>query len=256
MQADLSDDIAMASALAGVRTVVQLISTSSPGLENRHTLSDIRDNVIPQVQFMQLCVEAGVQRLVFLSSGGTVYGQAELLPIPETHPTRPLSSHGMTKLVTEQYLEMYSRLGSLDHTILRVANPFGPGQLFRKGQGLIPAILQRHRLGEPVQLIGGGRAIRDFLYVEDLVEAISLALDAPEAKGRIINIGSGVGRRIVDVVGAVEKALGEPFRYEIIRDRASDVGSNVLDISLATRLMGWRPRTEFESALKHTISAI
>lgn len=253
--ADLGDELAMASALADVRVAVQLVSTSSPGLENRYALSDIRENIVPQVQFLQLCIAAGVERLIFLSSGGTVYGQAQTLPISESHPTRPLSSHGMTKLVTEQYIEMYGRIGGLGYTILRVANPFGPGQLFRKGQGLVPAILQRHEQGLPIRVIGQGLATRDFLYVEDLVDAITLGIDAPGAAGRILNVGSGTGRRIADVIDAVERVLGEPLRREHVPGRASDVDSNVLDISLSKAVLGWHPRTPFEDGLARTVEA-
>lgn len=253
VQADLGDDFAMASALADLRVVVQLISTSSPGLQNRYAVSDIRDNVLPQVSFLEACVAAKVERYIFLSSGGTVYGQPQTLPIPETHETKPLSSHGMTKLVVEQYIGMYGRLHDLDSVILRVANPFGPGQTFRKGQGLIPALLQRHAQGLPVRIINGGAAIRDFLYIDDLADAVALSLTAPAAAGRTINIGSGEGRRIMDVIEAVESVLGERFAREDGGHRNSDVDANVLDITLARDILGWRPKTPFLDGLRLTL---
>ncbi|WP_294646223.1 NAD-dependent epimerase/dehydratase family protein [uncultured Aureimonas sp.] len=253
VQADLGDDLAMASALTDLRVVVQLISTSSPGLQNRYAVSDIRDNVVPQVSFLEACVAANVERYVFLSSGGTVYGQPQTLPIPETHEAKPLSSHGMTKLVVEQYIGMYGRLHDLDSVILRVANPFGPGQRFRKGQGLIPALLQRHAQGLPVRIINGGEAIRDFLYIDDLADAVALSLTAPAAAGRTINIGSGEGRRIMDVIEAVESVLGQRFAREDGGTRDSDVDANVLDITLARDLLGWSPKTPFMDGLRLTL---
>lgn len=253
VQADLGDDISMASCLQDLRVVVQLVSTSSPGLENRYALSDIRENVIPQVQFVQGCITAGVERLVFLSSGGTVYGQPEQLPIPETHPTRPLSSHGMTKLVVEQYIAMYGRLSGMEHVILRVANPFGPGQTFRKGQGLIPALVSRHEQGLPIRIIGGGAAVRDFIYIDDLMDAIERAMHRAEAANRTLNIGSGEGRRIIDVIDRVESVLGVRFERELVDGRSSDVDANVLDIALARSTLDWNPKVHFDDALRRTL---
>ena len=108
------------------------------------------ENVLPQMRFARDCLAAGVGRLVFVSSGGTVYGPPRYLPIDEAHPTDPLNSHGLTKLMTEKYLGMLAQTRGLDAVVLRVANPFGPTQGFRKGQGLIPAILERQRRGLPV----------------------------------------------------------------------------------------------------------
>jgi UDP-glucose 4-epimerase len=254
IKADLADEIAMASCLQDLRVVVQLVSTSSPGLENRYVISDIRENVIPQIAFLQACVSAEVKRFVFLSSGGTVYGQPHQLPISETHQTQPLSSHGLTKLVVEKYIEMYGQLGGLGYVILRVANPFGRGQSFRKGQGLIPAIISRHEQGLPIRILGGGNALRDFLYVDDLIDAILAAIASPQAANRIINIGSGEGRRIIDVIDAVEAALGVHFVREYTDKRASDVDANVLDITLARDLLGWSPKTPFQDALRKTLA--
>jgi UDP-glucose 4-epimerase len=254
VQADFADDIAMASALTDVRVVVQLVSTSSPGLQNRYAVSDIRDNVLPQVSFLESCVAAKIERYVFLSSGGTVYGQPQTLPIPETHEARPLSSHGMTKLVVEQYIDMYGRLHAMPYVTLRVANPFGPGQTFRKGQGLIPALLQRHAQGLPVRIINGGQAIRDFLYIDDLADAVAAAIASPAAAMRTINIGSGEGRRIMDVIEAVEHVLGQRFAREDGGHRDSDVDANVLDITLARDLLGWSPKTPFMDGLRLTLA--
>ena len=140
-------------ALNGVNTVVQLISTSSPGMGNQHLEADITDNVLPHVSFIKNAIANGVKRYIFLSSGGTVYGQNHSTPSRETDLTCPISSHGLTKLMIEKYLEMHGVLDDLDFVILRISNPYGPGQKFNKGQGLIPALLQRHKQGLPIQII-------------------------------------------------------------------------------------------------------
>ena len=151
------------------------------------------ENVLPQMRFARDCLAAGVGRLVFVSSGGAVYGPPRWLPIDEAHPTDPLNSHGLTKLMTEKYLGMLGQTRGLDFAVLRVANPFGPTQGFRKGQGLIPAILERQRRGQPVTIYGDGEARRDFVYVEDVVDAMRRGLDLPAARGGVFNVGSGAG---------------------------------------------------------------
>lgn len=141
VEADLRDSLDMASSLQEIHTVVQLVSTSSPGLGNDYESADIQENVVPHIEFLQACVRAGVKRYIFLSSGGTVYGPDAPLPTPETSLANPINSHGLTKLIVEKYIQMHGHVDDLGYAILRVANPFGPGQEFRKNQGLIPALI-------------------------------------------------------------------------------------------------------------------
>ena len=201
------------------------------------------ENVVPQVRFARDCAAAGIERLVFISSGGTVYGTPNRVPIDEDHPLAPLNSHGLTKLMVEQYLGLIARTRGLDSVILRVSNPFGPRQAFRKGQGLIPAILERHRQGLPVQVFGDGSAQRDYIYVGDVIDAILAALRLPQARGGIFNIGSGEARSVLEIVAAVEARLGTRLDREHAPVRASDVEVNVLDIRRAlVASAGRRPR--------------
>jgi UDP-glucose 4-epimerase len=253
--ADLKDPFACLAALTGVRDVLQLVSTSSPGLKNDYLERDINDNVLPQLRLAQDCLAAGVRRHVFLSSGGTVYGRPLRLPIDEDHPKNPISSHGLTKLAVEKYLGLLAQTRGLDSVILRVANLFGPGQTLRKGQGLIPAILDRHRQSQPVPIFGDGSARRDFVYIDDVVDAILAAFQMPEAIGAY-NIGSGETRSVCEILDAVEARIGRPVMREHLPARPSDVEVNLLDISRAGRELGWRPKTAFATAMDRTIAAL
>ena len=140
VEANFADPLAMVSALDGLDTVVQLVSTSSPGMQNLHSVADIRENVIPHVAFLQTCVAAGVRRYVFLSSGGTVYGPTNDVPIREDSETNPISSHGLTKLMVEKYIQMHGRVDGLDYVILRLAKPFGPGQHYRTTSSMLSSL--------------------------------------------------------------------------------------------------------------------
>lgn len=249
VEASLADPIAMASSLVDVEIVVQLASTSSPGLGNKFNAADIRDNVIPHVEFLQACVMAGVERYVFISSGGTVYGPTTAIPIREDHPTNPISSHGLTKLTIEKYIQMHGHVDGLDYVILRLANAFGPGQTFRKGQGLIPAILERHRKGLPVQVVGDGSARRDYVFIDDVIEAIVSSIQAPRGQKQILNIGSGESRSVIEVLAGIEEALCQSITREHVVSRRTDVDTNQLDITRAGKVLNWRPRTRFNEGL-------
>lgn len=245
---------AVEAALSGVNTVIQLISTSSPAHGNSQTLLDIQENVLPHVVFLQKCVDLGIRRYIFLSSGGTVYGPVSgSKPIPESAPTNPICSHGLTKLMIEKFIGMHGLVDGLDYVVLRPSNPFGPGQIFRNGQGLIPALLARHRQGLPVTIYGNGTATRDYIYIDDLVEAITAAIDADSPQNAIINIGSGRRRSILEVVRAIESAAGIRFEIQNAPERPTDIHDISLDIRRAKKVLGWEPHTEFMIGLSKTL---
>lgn len=254
VEADLMDSLAMASSLNGIDTVVQLISTSSPGFGNRHLISDVKQNVIPHIEFISQCIEAGVKRYIFISSGGAVYGPTRHCPIGEDHPTNPISSHGLTKLTTEKYLQMLADASGLEYIILRLANAYGPGQVFRKGQGLIPAVLERHSRGDIIQIIGDGQARRDYIYIDDIVRACICAIDANTHQRHIINIGSGESKSIIEVLDEMEKILGTKFQRGFIEARQTDVNISQLDITKAKEILGWSPAVGFSDGLKRMLN--
>lgn len=252
--ADLSQPLAMASSLQDVSTVVQLMSSSSPGLKNDHAVADITENVVPHVEFLQNCLRAGVKRYIFLSSGGTVYGPGAPVPTPETAPTNPINSHGLTKLFVEKYIQMHGHVDGLEYIILRVANPFGPGQTFRKGQGLVPAIIERWQKGQPVRIFGDGSARRDYIFISDVIDAIEAAIAVGGNPQHILNVGSGETRSVNEVVEAIESAGGIKMEREYVAARSTDVDVACLDISQARAVLGWAPRTPFVQAMAMTVA--
>ncbi|RWN63548.1 MAG: NAD-dependent epimerase/dehydratase family protein [Mesorhizobium sp.] len=253
VQGDFRQPLAMASSLEGVEVVVQLISTSSPGLKNDHTIADIEENVVPHVEFLHTCLQAGVKRYVFLSSGGTVYGPDAPVPTPETCLPTPINSHGLTKLIVEKYIQMFGHVDGLDYVILRLANPYGPGQIFQKGQGLVPLLLDHWRKGLPIRIFGDGKAMRDYIYIDDVIDAIAAALSLPGTPRAIINIGSGEVRSVQEVIEAIESVTGHAFQREYVAARSTDVDIASLDISLAGKMLGWKPSTSFNVGIRNTV---
>ncbi len=249
---DFRDALSVQAELQEIDQAIDLVNSSSPALGNGRVVEDASTNVLPHISFIQSCVLSSVSRIIFLSSGGTVYGAPDRLPITEDHPTHPLVSYGMSKLMVEHYLRMLTRDTAVDHVILRVSNPFGPGQMLSKGQGLIASILERQATGSPIVVYGDGGALRDYLYINDLCEALTAVLDAPPMQ-ETFNIGTGKGRSTLDVIKAVEAVLGRRLLIEFVDARPTDAKSNVLDCRKAEHMLHWTPKVPFYDGLKYSI---
>lgn len=250
---DVSDIASLKRSLEPVTVAYNLVSSVSPALGNTQLVADIDSNLKTNISFAEICAESPSTRLVFISSGGTVYGRPQQIPIPEDHPCNPISSYGLIKYCSEKYIQMLGETKSLDYVVVRLANPYGPGQVFKNAQGLIPALLQKYRDGEAVTIIGDGSAQRDFIYIDDAVDALEKIIGNDQISRNVINLGSGEGKSIMDVVTALEQALGETLEKQFVPDRATDVNANVLNISRAKELLLWAPRTDFNEGVARVV---
>ena len=249
---EFADRAALALAVDGADVVFHLLGGTNPEVSNKDPIADLQVNTVASVQMLELCRAAGVQRVVFVSSGGTVYGVPKAAPIAEGAATDPISAYGINKLMVEKYLKLYAHLHGLRSVALRVANPFGPFQSPFRRQGVVAALIETQLAGRPVEIWGDGQVVRDFLYVGDLAEAMVLAAsyDGPHA---VLNVGSGVGRSILEVARSVGEALGLPEAAVLHKPgRRGDVPANVLDIARAREALGWEPRTEWMDGLRAT----
>lgn len=253
--ANLLDPSTTKKALEGVKVVIQLIATSGPSWGISRFQEDIANDIGVQVNFLQQCVESGVQKFIFISSGGTVYGPSLYLPIDEVHPTNPINSYGVTKLTVEKYLQIFCQQSDMDFTIVRPSNPYGPHQRFLKGQGLVAAILEKATNNQPINIFGDGTAQRDYIYVEDLVDAIVMCVEKKEAIGKVFNIGSGKPHSILQVVHEVENALQRKLVLNFVDSRSSDVKKNFLSIEKAEKLLRWKPKTSLVEGIRNTVTA-
>lgn len=238
-------------ALAGADVVFHLLGGSNPAASNQRPGLEIRRMLAGNLRLIEAAVEAGVGRLVFVSSGGAVYGPQARLPIAEDAPTDPISAYGIGKLATEKLLGLYRLIGPLDHAVLRVANPFGPGQLPDRPQGVIATMIRRALDGRPIDIWGDGSVVRDYLHVADVCDALLRAAVA-DSETRVFNIGSGVGRSLASVAGDIARVLGRPLDIRYQAARPADIPANVLDIARADRELGWRPAIDWEAALADT----
>jgi len=241
----------LSPALDGSEIVFHLVSTTLPKTSNDNPMYDIESNVMGTLRLLELCRQQGVRKVVFASSGGTVYGVPRSVPIDESHPTDPICSYGIHKLAIEKYLQLNHRIHGLDYCVVRPANLYGPRQRLDIAQGAVAVFLDRALRGKPIQVWGDGSAVRDYLYVGDAAEAL-LKAAAFEGAPRLFNIGSGAGTSLTQLIKEIEALLGRAVPVEYTAARSLDVPANVLDASLARRHLGWAPRTSLAEGLRRT----
>jgi UDP-glucose 4-epimerase len=249
---EFTDRAALARVVEGCDVVFHLVGGSTPDSSNKDPLGDLLSSTVPTLQLLEICRTSMVRKVLFVSSGGTVYGIPNVIPIPESAPTDPISAYGVSKLAVEKYLALYHHLHGSDFSVLRVANPFGPYQQPDRRQGLVAAFMHRIALGQPVEIWGDGKIVRDFIYIDDVIEAL-LAAVTYNGPHHVFNVGAGVGRSVLDVVNDIAQVLKRPDTVRIYKPgRASDVPVNILDIALIGREFGWSPRTKWTQGLRQT----
>jgi UDP-glucose 4-epimerase len=192
-----------------------------------------------------------VRKVVFSSSGGTVYGVPTRLPVDESHPTLPITSYGVHKLTIEKYLHLNHALHGLDYCVLRIANAYGERQRTETAQGAVSVFLERILRGQPLEVWGDGSVVRDYVYVADIVRAFIATLGDP-GEARIFHIGAGAGVSLAQLIEAIGAVVGRPPAVEYTPGRRFDVPASVLDCSLARRVLGWQASTPLAEGLRRT----
>ena len=229
---DLMDPALAGPLTRGIDTVYHLVSTTCPSNSNVDIAAEFTDNVVPTVRLLDACVKNGVKRVVFLSSGGTVYGRegGEGGMHSEGDEAFPISSYGVQKLTIERLLYLYDYLHGLDYRIVRLANPYGPYQRPDGVQGVVTTFLWRTLTGGDIRVYGDGGVIRDYIYIDDAVRGI-LRIAGDGAPHRIYNLGRGEGASVREIIDAIERVTGIVPPVTYLPSRAVDVPVNVLDIS-------------------------
>jgi UDP-glucose 4-epimerase len=245
----------LASAIDGVDVVLHLISTTLPKSSNDDPIYDVQSNLLGSLQLLNAMVNQKVSKIIFISSGGTVYGIPKYLPIDENHPTNPLVSYGITKLGIEKYLYLYERMHGIKSVILRVTNPYGERQRIESGQGAIAVFLHNAHIGKPIEIWGDGNVIRDYIHVNDVAGAFVKAVEYKGPKS-IFNISSGVGTSLNDLLTIIEDVLGHPVLRHYLPVRSFDVPVSVLSNELALLEFGWRPSIGIKEGIKRLINSI
>lgn len=251
VEGDIGRPSDVLEAISGCEVVINLVHTTVPGSSMEDPVYDVMTNVAAAAAWLSQLNQTQVRHLIYISSGGTVYGIPRCNPIDEEHPTNPISSYGITKLTIEKYIAMYADLYGIRYNILRPSNIYGIGQQLNIGQGVIGVMLDRAFTGKPIEVWGSGSAVRDYLYIADLVHAVTRLIDY-EGSEQVFNIGSGVGVSILDIIDILKRHFADLIVTHT-PGRGFDVPVNVLNAARLQRETGWHPTVSLEDGIARTL---
>lgn len=243
------------SVLARADEVIDLAYSTWPQTSFQDPVKDIHDNLASSVRVFEYLLQTNVNRVVYVSSGGTVYGQAHRTPMGEEHATNPVSPYGITKLAIEKYGLMFQTTRGLPIVIVRPSNAYGEGQSPFRGQGFVSTAIASSLRGQSVQVYGEEGTVRDYVHAEDVATGIFAALEHGSV-GEVYNIGSGTGTTNLGIVEALRPMLATAgVRLDVTQlpARAFDVKVNVLSADKLWRASGWQPRIDLTSGLRRTV---
>lgn len=228
---------------------------SLPSTANDNPKADIDCNLGALLGLLDALKRRGHGRVVFASSGGTVYGPLKQVPVVETHEMAPITAYGAGKAAAEIYLNLYRAMHGLDCRIARIANPFGAGQNISRGLGVVTAFVKKALDGELIEIWGTGEVVRDFIHIADAADCLACLSMADDLQGHtVFNVGSGKGTSLNEIVAALEASFQRKLIVHRKPGRAFDVPSNVLSIERARRVLGWYPQLTFADGLARMLS--
>lgn len=253
VEGDFTNQTHLKEIVKGVDIIIHSIGTTHPRTSNENPVYDISSNLISTLYLLESARDSGVRKVIFFSSGGTVYGIPQTIPIPEDHPTEPICSYGIQKLAIEKYIKLFYHLYGLDYAIMRISNPYGERQRPHALQGAVAVFMNKALNGEEIEIWGDGSVTRDYLHIRDVARAVLLLTDYSGCN-KLFNIGGGHGYSLLDMIRIIEKVINHPVKVRFMPARPFDVPVNVLDITRARDIIKWRPEIGLEEGLQRTMS--
>lgn len=248
LRGDLARLAGRKALLDGVGCVVHLACATTPRLSDEDPLKDVDSNLGALVRLLLAMKRRGIPKIVFASSGGTIYGAHRYLPIDEKHPTSPMNLHGAMKKASEVYLEAFHRRHGIDYTALRVSNLYGPFQRYKTQFGAVSSFISGVMAGRALTLWGDGSIVRDYVHVDDVVEAFLLAADHSYPE-KVFNVGTGRGVSLNELVALIERLAGRKARRRRLAASAVDVPASILASGLFHGRSGWSPKVSLEEGI-------
>lgn len=248
-------DICMTAALDVMRAfkpevIFHLAAQKSVPESLKHPRKDAEINLVGLCNILEAIPGSGLQKFIFTSTGGAMYGDNAQLPAAESQPANPSSPYGISKLASEKYLEVWSKLHDFKSVVLRPANVFGPRQDPFGEAGVIAILAKRAVEKQPMRVFGTGEHTRDYVYVADVVQAFLLALDS-EAQGTF-NIGSGLETSVLDIIASLSKVTGRELPVEHSPEVVGEMERSSLDASLARATLHWQPTVSLQEGIQKT----
>jgi len=251
IEGDFNNEYDLLSSLDGIDYVFHLVSSTLPASSNDNPVYDVESNLISTLRLLQDVVNRKIKKIVFVSSGGTVYGIPKSTPIPEDHSRQPICSYGITKKTIEDYLYMFNYLYNMDYTVFRLANPYGERQNPLYAQGVIPVFLKKMLLNEEIVIWGDGSVRRDYIYIKDAILPLVDSLEH-KSNSKVFNLGSGVGYSVNELLEMIKRITKMDAKVKYVAGRKLDVPVSVLDISLLKKEMNYSPKIDIEKGIEFT----
>jgi UDP-glucose 4-epimerase len=251
IEGDFYNEKDIKKSLKGQDIVFHLVSSTLPANSNLNPAYDVETNLIATIKMLDRCREYRVSKVIFISSGGTVYGIPEKVPTPETFCGKPICSYGIVKKTIEDYLFMYNRLYGLDYNVFRLANPYGERQNPFVAQGVIPVFLMKLLKRETINIWGDGSITRDYIYIKDAVDCMLKSLEV-KSRDKLFNLGSGRGYSLNEILDTMKKVTGIKPKVKYLHGRDIDVPVNILNIRHAKKTFNWKPKTGLELGIYKT----
>lgn len=239
--------------LQNVDIVYHLVSTTVPTTSNQHIPQELQANVVMTSKLLEACVKSKIKKIIFFSSGGTVYGKEDNCPIREEMPTYPISSYGVQKITIEKLLYLYWQMYGLDFRVIRLSNPYGKYQRPNGVLGVVTNFVYKALNNAQITVYGDGSVIRDYLYVDDAIKGI-IKISNKQGKYKIYNLGCGYGTSVNEVIGLIENILEKKLNVQYTQARKVDVPVNFLDISRYEKDYGKLNPISLEEGIKKMVA--
>ncbi len=252
VKGDFLNESDVCNSLKDVDLVFHYISTTTPATAVEDPVFDIRSNLISSVKLFQNAEKNNVKKIIYASSGGTIYGNTGNIPVSENAPLNPVNPYSISKLAIENYLHYFKSLYGIDYQILRYSNPYGERQNPNGKQGVIPAFLNNIKNGKPPLIYGDGTMVRDYIYIKDAIDA-TIALLEKRTNQNIFNIGSGKGTSLNELIEIMSGIFGYEIVPEHVEPPINYTRKIILDISRIREEIDWIPATDITEGLEKTI---
>lgn len=251
IEGDFNNEMDIKNSLTGIDYVFHLVSSTLPASSNDNPEYDVETNLISSLRLLKECSNKKINKIIFLSSGGTVYGVPDKLPVKENYFANPICSYGIVKRTIEEYLFLFNKIYDLKYSIFRLSNPYGERQNPNAAQGAIAVFINKVIHDETIEIWGDGEIVRDYIYIKDAVEVLAKSIKS-DSNENIFNLSSGRGYSLNQIIEIIKK-ISEKKVKTIYKDaRNIDVPVNILDNTLVKKVFDWKPETPLEEGIKST----
>jgi len=244
---DITSYDSVENVVRDVDTVIHLIAHSLVSSLDG-SITNARVNIIGLLNLLEVCRKNSIQNIIF-SSASSLIGEPKSPHVKEDHPAKPKTAYGITKLASEHYLRLYHELYAIDYTVFRFFNIYGPYQK----NGLIPSIFNKIQNDEPITIFGKGDQIRDYVYIEDVIQFFEKAASSDISKNKVLNLGTGTGTTILEIVNNIAEILKIEAKIEYKSERPGEIGNFMADTTLLNETFGVIPSTNVKTGLQKTI---